>query len=199
MRQPPAFQFYASDWLAREAVRLMSLEEFGLLCAMLAHAWVNDSLPDNPDALARLIGHSPQSVAKSLTGFVLRFFQPDGHGRLVCPELVEQKANLQERHEERSRSGKKGAQAKWRPQHRDLAELTAEPLRAPMAASEMSGAELSKDELSKDELGKGDLSGPEPKFGKTLRTRLGDSARSGTDEQYVDRSFNRDDDADLPF
>ncbi len=54
--KPPAFQFYAADWLSSTRIALMSAEQERGYLRLLLHAW-NDptcSLPDDPDILARL-------------------------------------------------------------------------------------------------------------------------------------------------
>lgn len=151
MRQPPAFQCYASDWLARESFRLASLEERGLLFTMLCHVWVNNSLPAEPESLARLLGDMPQTVSRALSERVLESFERDANGRLICPELASLKVEYLARHDERSRSGKRGAKAKWGKGKREIAEPMATPSREPMATPEKSRAEFSKGKLSKDE------------------------------------------------
>ena len=51
-----AFPFYASDFLA--ATGLMSNAAVGAYIRMLAHAWSNGPIPDQPKALARAMNHS---------------------------------------------------------------------------------------------------------------------------------------------
>jgi hypothetical protein len=72
MRQPPAFQCYASDWLAKEEFRLMSLAERGLLFTMLCQVWVSQSLPAGGHDLARLLGVEVNELSEGLTSGVLK-------------------------------------------------------------------------------------------------------------------------------
>jgi uncharacterized protein YdaU (DUF1376 family) len=51
-----AFPFYASDFLA--ATALLSTAAVGAYIRMLANAWSNGPIPDNPKALARAMNHS---------------------------------------------------------------------------------------------------------------------------------------------
>jgi uncharacterized protein YdaU (DUF1376 family) len=51
-----AFPFYASDFLA--ATGLLSAAAVGAYIRMLANAWTNGPIPDNPKALARAMNHS---------------------------------------------------------------------------------------------------------------------------------------------
>ena len=127
MRQPPAFQCYASDWLAREWFKLATLEERGLLFSMLCQIWVSDSLPANSIELARLLGCDPAVISDALSARVLEAFQENENGRLICPELAAMKSEYLERHHDRSRSGKKGAKAKWNKGKQAMAEPMAMP------------------------------------------------------------------------
>jgi len=45
----PAFQFYAADWLADEAVSVMSLEEEGAYIRALCYCWREGSIPADED------------------------------------------------------------------------------------------------------------------------------------------------------
>jgi uncharacterized protein YdaU (DUF1376 family) len=51
-----AFPFYASDFIA--ATGLLSAAAVGAYIRMLANAWTNGPIPDNPKALARAMNHS---------------------------------------------------------------------------------------------------------------------------------------------
>ncbi len=54
MNKPPAFQFYAADFLVDTAVRLMTLEERGAYITLLAYAWTEGGIPQGMVQLARL-------------------------------------------------------------------------------------------------------------------------------------------------
>lgn len=54
MSHPPAFQFYASDYLSSSKVQKMSLEEEGAYIRLLAYSWQDGSIPDDEISLARL-------------------------------------------------------------------------------------------------------------------------------------------------
>jgi uncharacterized protein YdaU (DUF1376 family) len=56
MNRPPAFQFYAKDWLSSKKVLTMSLEEEGAYIHLLAHCWDSPdcTLPDDDSELAQL-------------------------------------------------------------------------------------------------------------------------------------------------
>jgi hypothetical protein len=82
---------------------------------------------------------------------VLEAFQDDERGRLMCPELAAMKAEYLERHRERSRSGQKGAKAKWGKGRCEMAKPMAMPSREPIATPEKRKAELSRAEASRAE------------------------------------------------
>jgi uncharacterized protein YdaU (DUF1376 family) len=57
MKNPaPAFQFYASDYLCDEHVSAMTLEEQGAYVRALCVCWREETLPADPEILARVIG-----------------------------------------------------------------------------------------------------------------------------------------------
>jgi hypothetical protein len=56
MSKPPAFQFYASDWLGSSQIALMSAEQERGYLRLLLHQWSSPGccLPDDDEVLARL-------------------------------------------------------------------------------------------------------------------------------------------------
>lgn len=108
LRPPPYFECFASDWLAKEPFRLSSMAERGLLFSMLCQVWISDSLPSSCKSLSRLLGIEQSEIEGSLTDRVLSFFESTNDGRLVCPELRDQKAGMLERRRERAAAGRKG-------------------------------------------------------------------------------------------
>lgn len=56
MTKPPAFQFYAQDWLSSIDISLMTLVEEGAYHRLLCWAWTQDDcgLPSDDEALAKL-------------------------------------------------------------------------------------------------------------------------------------------------
>ena len=184
MRQPPAFQCYASDWLAREAFRLAGLDERGLLWTMLCQVWVSDSLPTDPDDLARLLGLKNDEVARALTPRVLSAFDKTDDGRLVSSELASLKTDYLERHLERSRTGKKGAKAKWGKGKRAMAEPMATLSCEPMATSEKRKAELSRGELSRVQVSRGEFKNNKHANSSGIIAPLSDSEEAAYDAAW---------------
>ena len=104
----PAFQFYASDFLVDEKVKLMNLQERGAYITLLAHCWIEKSIPQNIEALAILcdidkIGKEIiwQKVSKC-------FYLKDG--RLHNRRLQEERAKQRQRSAKMSENAAK----QWR-------------------------------------------------------------------------------------
>jgi len=70
MKTPPAFQFYAADFLGGTAA--MTAEEAGIYIRLLCHQWVNGHLPCEPQRLGIIGGYcsSTSSLETVLTKFV---------------------------------------------------------------------------------------------------------------------------------
>ena len=56
MSKPPAFQFYAKDFISDMNVVMMSLEERGAYITLLSHLWIQGWLPNGATKLKRLCG-----------------------------------------------------------------------------------------------------------------------------------------------
>ena len=117
-RAPPAYLAYASDMLATESVREMSLEEIGLLVGMRWLCWANSAgdIPREPDRIARLLGKDQAEVQRAMTPAVMAFFEQAARtpSRLHCPELTAQRKRMYERSLKRTRIAKLGASARWK-------------------------------------------------------------------------------------
>ena len=111
--QPPAFQFYAKDWLASSAVRRMTLAERGAYIDLLAHAWNDGGIENNPKSIAKLLGTTVFRWQK-LAPAVLSRFTKNGDGRMVNKRQESVRAQQVAHHKERSDSGRKGADKRWK-------------------------------------------------------------------------------------
>jgi len=147
-RPAPAFQEYAADMLANEQVKEMSLGEAGLLFLMRLSSWVNGRVPKDPARLGKLLSQPADEVKQRLTEKVLAFFDPlPGQPEyLHAPELTNYKKQLADRHQERSRSGRRGAESKWKKSNRS----------GNGSADGSANGSLSKAQLSKGERGSPD-------------------------------------------
>jgi len=164
LRHPPAFQLYASDELAAQDFRLMSLAQRGLYMTMKMECWASGSVPADPDALAKLLGLDREAVEESLSAAVRAAFapHPDRPDKLICPELEQQRANLMARRESQSTGGSKGAERRWRssssssptdkgtPIGDSLSKAINKPLGKSLGAP--MGPEKSRDDLSRNDV-----------------------------------------------
>ena len=106
-RDAPAYQEYAANMLARREFRTMTLHDRGLLFTLKMELWVNRTMPNDHDALAKMLSVSVAEIAKSLPA-VMPFFKIDGN-EITCPELNDYRAYLESRREKQSRGGRSGA------------------------------------------------------------------------------------------
>jgi uncharacterized protein YdaU (DUF1376 family) len=148
MRNPPAFQCYASDILASEEFRVTSLEERGLAWTMLMQCWVGGSVPRNPPDLARVLGLDLRDVERALTLRVLGFFEEQDN-RLIRRELVEQKTEMIARRTEQSLGGRRGATRRWDKERQRITTSMGKASPDPIGSPEMKSAEQQGTELKR--------------------------------------------------
>lgn len=86
MKNPPAFQFYAADFLI--GVMGMTDEEIGIYMRMLCTQWIHGSLPNCPKTIKKLVNSS-----KKPSEIVLKKFEicDDGMLRNARMEIVREK------------------------------------------------------------------------------------------------------------
>ncbi len=108
IRNPPAFQFYPSNYMSSIQYRTMSLSERGLMMSMLCECWVNTYVPSDISQLAKILGYSNDEVSQSLSTNVMHFFFID-NDKIICPELIAYRNKLDERQRLQIEGGKKGA------------------------------------------------------------------------------------------
>ena len=106
-RNAPAYQEYAATILAQLPFRTMSLQDRGLFYTMRLECWVNKQLPKDHNVLAKAFGLPVDEVKASLPA-VMPFFKIEGEF-IICPELEDYKAHLDERKHKQSQGGKTGS------------------------------------------------------------------------------------------
>jgi uncharacterized protein YdaU (DUF1376 family) len=111
IRNPPAFQFYPSNYMSAIQYRTMSLSERGLMMSMLCECWVNSYVPSDISQLAKILGYSNDEVSQSLSTNVMQFFYKDDD-KIVCPELLAYKQKLDSKRAAQIEGGIKGAKLK---------------------------------------------------------------------------------------
>ena len=100
------FPFYTKEWTA--SVAHMSAAQRGMYLSMLIYQWDNGTVPDCPDQCARIAGAT--SMGKSDWAVVRDKFHAD-QDRLVNHKLEDVRREQQDRHDNASRRGKRGASA----------------------------------------------------------------------------------------
>lgn len=105
MNKPPAFQFYADDFLA--GTFSMSNEERGLYITLLCRQWTQGHV--TPDEVTRL----GSTVVQPSINHVLTKFQPDEAGNLKNKRLEAERAKQDAFRAKQSQKGKASAQARF--------------------------------------------------------------------------------------
>jgi hypothetical protein len=147
-RDAPAYQEYASDWLANRKWRLMSLGERGLLDTMRKECWVNRSIPSDILDIAKIFNLNETEVSNCLTSTVLSFFENEGCN-LTCPELEAYREKLNERHNKLREGGSNGGKAT---QKKRIEESITLETRLEAGVKPLSKEEVRKEELKKEEV-----------------------------------------------
>lgn len=89
----PAFLFYPRDWLA--ATRGLTPETRAAYVDLLAVAWLDDGLEDDPDALRRIAGVSPRAWGGVWPKLAAKFpIAADGRRRNARQEEVRERRTL---------------------------------------------------------------------------------------------------------
>jgi uncharacterized protein YdaU (DUF1376 family) len=107
----PWFKLFPRDFLASEAVTLMSLTERGAYITLMCCAWNEASLPADNAKLARLCGVTEEEF-QGVWPALKPCFEKQGK-RLVHPGLEHERREAIRRREKLSAAGKKGADTRW--------------------------------------------------------------------------------------
>lgn len=106
-REPPAFMEYPGTIMAQIPYRTMNLSERGLLYSLRLELWINQRLPRDPEKLAKVLGFDAGEVAAALPAVMSFMDEQDGY--IVCPELLNYRAHLDNQKERMANGGKRGA------------------------------------------------------------------------------------------
>ncbi len=109
---PPAFPFYATDFLSDAPVMAMTLEERGAYITLLCIAWTEQGVPDDHRKLAKVLRVSPRRFADIWESMEV-CWETDGEGRLVSPRMERIRTEMRARSETAKKAGKKGAKKRW--------------------------------------------------------------------------------------
>ena len=100
---------YVNDFIASTMV--MSAAERGAYISLLCHAWIDDGLTSDKAKLARLAGCDRIELKVALERFYL-----DESGRYRHKRMEEVRNEVMEKRNKLTKAGKKGAEARWKPQ-----------------------------------------------------------------------------------
>jgi uncharacterized protein YdaU (DUF1376 family) len=109
---PPAFPFYATDFLSDAPVMAMTLEERGAYITLLAIAWPEQGIPSDHKKLAKVLRVSARKFAEIWESMEV-CWEPTGDGRLVSPRQERVREEMRKRSSDASENGKKGAKKRW--------------------------------------------------------------------------------------
>jgi uncharacterized protein YdaU (DUF1376 family) len=101
--KPPAFQFYAKDWLVDTA--RLTLEQEGAFIRLLAHEWVEGHIPADDYERARVLGVGVKKL-RFLWRTLGKHFLPGINGGLTNARLEDERRKQSEYRELQSRKGK---------------------------------------------------------------------------------------------
>lgn len=111
MSKSPAFQNYAADYYMD--TNDWTIEEIGIYQRLLLTQWVNVDLPPEPERLARIAGCSLKKFLKHFPK-VSKKFSTLGSGRIQNKRLEETRIEQEQFHEKAIKSGKFGAEIRWK-------------------------------------------------------------------------------------
>ncbi len=114
----PAFQFYPSDFLSDENVVLMSNAEVGCYIKLLCFCWKQGSIPADVPRIAKLCNEPPEKMA-GMWSSIEPCFRNGQPNRLIHPRLDVERKKQQRFSKERSESGKRGAEKRWKNNQKD--------------------------------------------------------------------------------
>lgn len=119
----PAFQLYVKEWRSSRAVMRMSFAERGMYLEMLLEQWENLSLPDDPAAVAELIGGKTPEWVKAWP-LLRRNFAANEDDRIVNLRLEKERIKQRSRSKRQSDKGRSGADARWHKQTAEMAQAS---------------------------------------------------------------------------
>jgi uncharacterized protein YdaU (DUF1376 family) len=109
--KPPAFQFYADDFLSGTSD--MSPEEVGIYIRLLCHQWTKGGLPTDEPRLARMAGIDGNAMVLPSLSYVLAKFTASPDGLLRNGRMERVRAEQDANRAKRSSAGAKGAESRW--------------------------------------------------------------------------------------
>ncbi|HRJ90074.1 MAG TPA: DUF1376 domain-containing protein [Pyrinomonadaceae bacterium] len=104
----PSFQWYPKDYLTSVRVTCMTLAEEGAYTRLLNYCWLHGSIPNDENAVARLIG---KGATVQIARVCMAMFQPSQQDptTLIHDRLEEER----EKQDEHSETRRLAAEARW--------------------------------------------------------------------------------------
>ena len=138
--RPPAFMFYAGDFLSDSKVLTMTMPQRGMYISLLASEWLEGSLLNDTRTLKAICGQHPNfeedwEIVKQC------FYEEDG--RLYNKRLELERTEQSKRAEKNSKNGKLGAMKRWN--KKDDSEAIAMPLPSIEKEIEIEHKKIKKD------------------------------------------------------
>lgn len=100
----PAYQRYPRDILANPDIIALEYDEYGVLERLKDFTWLEESLPNDEQYLAKILKISPKKFRKVFSA-IEKFFKIED-GKITCPELDEQRLKQAEWRLKSSAGGK---------------------------------------------------------------------------------------------
>lgn len=109
----PAFQFYPKDWLSDENVVCMTMEERGIYISLMAHCWLEGTIPADPKRVKKLL-KLDEKVSLSTLKIVLDCFEetPTNKNRLFQKRLLTEHEKQKKWRKKCSAGGRKSKRGK---------------------------------------------------------------------------------------
>jgi uncharacterized protein YdaU (DUF1376 family) len=111
---PPAFQFYAADFISDDTVALMTNEQVGAYVLLLCYSWQRpDGLPAAMSSLARLCRCTESRFSKKIWPSMSGKWQKNELGHFFNPRLERVRQEQVDYRAHQSRAGRAGAASMW--------------------------------------------------------------------------------------
>lgn len=157
------FAMYAGDWLSSTTVSLMTAAEEGTYTRLLCHAWRNDGLPADPNAVRLLTKLSPSEFKRAWPTIESAFpLDPNDASKRRNKRQEKERATGLKKHAKRVNSGKKGAETRWQTDSNAIGNGIAMPSETDSNAIDLPLAKRWQSE-SESESEKKDLPAEDPK------------------------------------
>jgi len=112
--KPPAFQWYAKDWLTDDKRTEMSPAQRGVHIDFMSYQWVNTSIPNDIDKLATIAGVPVAEMRELWVSPLVDCYVANGSGRLQNPRLEKERDAKLKYLDKMAKAGRKGAKGRWR-------------------------------------------------------------------------------------